>query len=323
MENLENNLNNAIKSCEGHCAPIKYLGFYQLYPFTTENISGYINEFNLKDKKLLTVGSSLDQSFNALLKGCKDQTIYDICPFIKYYFNLKKTAIEVLSYEEFCLFFNYKKFIVEYYEKSKIAKKMFENNMIFNLTIYNKLKEQLRLNDYESYLFWDELFQNFDGKIIRKSIFNADENRFDVIKDLSPYLHDEVNYNNLKMILKYLKPKFITGDIHELKLNEKYDNIFLSNIAMYEFDDLKLYKNLIDKLDKYMNINGKMLFTYLYGATNDTKYYEEWKKIYDFKYVLNLFKKYDLNFYSFIGTRGILWEDKNDQDSILIYQKKK
>ena len=63
--------------------------------------------FDLKDKSLLTVGSSGDQVINASLKNCKDITVLDINPFTKYYFNLKKAAILTLKYEEFCKFFCY------------------------------------------------------------------------------------------------------------------------------------------------------------------------------------------------------------------------
>ena len=59
-------------------------GFNKLYSFTTENIKDYISSFDLNNKSLLTVGSSADQAINAILNGCKDVTIMDINPFVKY-----------------------------------------------------------------------------------------------------------------------------------------------------------------------------------------------------------------------------------------------
>ena len=85
----------------------EYGKFFWIYPFTTENINGYIDLFDLKDKSLLTVGSSADQAIIANLKDCKDITILDINPLTKYYFNLKKAGILTLGYEEFCKFFCY------------------------------------------------------------------------------------------------------------------------------------------------------------------------------------------------------------------------
>ena len=58
------------------CGDIIFKTHY-LYPFTTENIDGYLDLFDLKDKSLLTVGSSGDQVINALVMGCEDVTLYD------------------------------------------------------------------------------------------------------------------------------------------------------------------------------------------------------------------------------------------------------
>ena len=86
----------AIKRCDGMIGvekPKTNSKFYQIYPFATENISGYIDLFNLKDKSLLTTGSSGDQIINAILKGCKNITLLDINPYAKFYFYLKMTCI--------------------------------------------------------------------------------------------------------------------------------------------------------------------------------------------------------------------------------------
>ena len=55
--------------------------FDRLYPFTTENISGYFKEKDIKNKSILTVGSSGDQAINAFAMGAKEVTIFDINPF--------------------------------------------------------------------------------------------------------------------------------------------------------------------------------------------------------------------------------------------------
>ena len=52
--------------------------FSTIYPFTTEMISGYIEYMDVSCKSVLTVGSSFDQAFNALLYGAKDVTVIDI-----------------------------------------------------------------------------------------------------------------------------------------------------------------------------------------------------------------------------------------------------
>ena len=77
-----------------------------LYKFTTENISGYINEFNLKNKNLLTVGSSSDQAINANFYGCNDVTVVDLNRNTPFFFLLKKAAMFCLDYEEFLRYFS-------------------------------------------------------------------------------------------------------------------------------------------------------------------------------------------------------------------------
>ena len=54
-----------------------------IYPFTTEMISGYFDKLDLKEKTVLTVGSSIDQGLNALLLGAKNVTVFDINPNIE------------------------------------------------------------------------------------------------------------------------------------------------------------------------------------------------------------------------------------------------
>lgn len=89
---LEQAIYNAKLQCDGiYSRTLDECGIFgRIYPFTTENIAGYINLFNLDNKSLLTVGSSGDQVINASLFNCQDQTVIDINPFTRYYFYLKK-----------------------------------------------------------------------------------------------------------------------------------------------------------------------------------------------------------------------------------------
>ena len=121
-------MSNAIDRC-------KYIkvedGMLQkIYPFTTENISGYIDKFNLKDKSLLTVGSSGDQVINAILKGCKDITLLDINPYTKFYYYLKVASILTLNLDEFMAFLRYKDY----------PEVFVDNKNVFNIETWNKVK---------------------------------------------------------------------------------------------------------------------------------------------------------------------------------------
>ena len=157
------NIDNALRRCKDMYAPDganKY-GFYKIYPFTTENINGYIDNFSLEGKSLLTVGSSCDQLLNAILKGSVDITLLDICPYVKYYYYLKVVSLLHLTRTEFLEFFRYIDFPELY----------LYNQNVFKREIFEKIKMDLRILDYESYLFWDELFQVYGSIGLRKKLF--------------------------------------------------------------------------------------------------------------------------------------------------------
>ena len=128
---------------------IKFSQFNYLYPFTTENINAYLNKFDLKDKSLFTVGSSSDQALNAILCGCNDITLYDVCPFTKVYYYLKMAAIKTLSREEYLKFFCHKYYI----------KYIFNNIHTFDKNTFSKISESLKDINEEAYYFWSELFK--------------------------------------------------------------------------------------------------------------------------------------------------------------------
>ena len=50
----------SIKGCFSSC----FNGYSKMYSMTTENISGFLNKHDLKDKKVLTVAGSGDQRYN-------------------------------------------------------------------------------------------------------------------------------------------------------------------------------------------------------------------------------------------------------------------
>lgn len=75
-------------------------GFDKVYPFTTEKISSYFPALNLADKSILTVGSSCDQVFNALVCGAGKIVVYDINPRVAEFYKIKRNYILSLPREE-------------------------------------------------------------------------------------------------------------------------------------------------------------------------------------------------------------------------------
>lgn len=304
--NYKDILKKAIVECEDkHIYKGKnYEFFNQIYPFTTENISGYIDSFNLKDRSLLTVGSSLDQTYNAVLSGCNDITIIDINPYTKYYYYLKTSCIIELTIDEFILFLKYKDY-------PKIFK---DNKEVFNIDIFNKIKSTLKNLDLSSYLFWNELFSKYQPKKVRDSLFSICEYRYSMLTQFNKYLNNNENYETIKKNIINLNPNFINADILSTKLNNKYDNIWLSNIGTY-ISNLEL-KELTDKMINHLNINGSLLIDYIYGTDR-----KDTKNISNLEQLLKLLNEYNLEILSFVGTDGILFEDNQMTDSALIYRK--
>ena len=314
MHNFDYYHNRAVQKCDGNYSNDVFEGgdkFLDIYPFTTECISGYIDFFDLNNKSLLTVGSSGDQVLNSVLKGCKDISVIDINPYTKAYYYLKVAAILNLSLKEFKDFFRYVNYPV-----------VFDSNLdVFSLDSFNRIKDDLRLLDYESYLFWDELFQSFKNTRIRYCLFSNDEGQDKEINITNLYMNTK-NYNLLKEKVRSVKPKFTNADIFKIKLDRSFDNIWLSNIgSYYSISDLK---DIVDSFDCNLNNDGQFMITYLYDTVKENNYYSKaWPEIYDLTKLFKAFCDYDVDLYSFQGVNSYKFSSKNMKDSVLVYKKNK
>lgn len=124
--------------------------FTKVYPFTTENIAGYMNDIDLKNKKIITVNGSGDHILNAILKGAKDITSFDINLESLEYTKDKINSILSLSYEEFITLFLYDLENNQLYQKYKMEFKYFnpQSKIQYNLYLtkanYEKLKKLIK-----------------------------------------------------------------------------------------------------------------------------------------------------------------------------------
>ena len=295
-------LNNAIKQCNGDMEVKK---FPYIYPFTTENINGYIDYFDLNNKSLLTVGSSGDQVISAIDKGAKDITVLDINEYTKYYYYLKIASILSLKYDEFMNFLRYIDYPLFFTR----------NEMVFNINTFERIKSTLKKIDVESFEFWNTLFSIHRGILVRESLFSSDELDNHMLKRIDKYFESKESFNSIKEKVADIRPKFIVGDILNPSLDKKYDNIWLSNIGCYL--TLDKLKKIVDNLDKNLNIDGSMLISYLYsinvlGVTTKSR-----NPIYDVDKVIELLDEYLPSLFSVEGV------SMNDKDAILTYKKKR
>lgn len=243
--------------------------FKKIYPFTTENIGGYLDKFKLKGTKLLTVGSSADQTINASLFGCRDITLLDICPYAKEHFFLKDASLQSLSKQDFERFLFYKKYHLGFFENARVLdKKTFE-----------RIMAPLQSLDEESAFFWQSLISTNSPSKIRKKLFSHDEYSPTTIRRINPYLQDEESYLKTRVALQETNVTFLEGDIMNYELSDSYDNIFLSNIPCNY--SLEQTEELIKRLIPHLNPEGSILISYLYSLTPHLDYCDGEAEIYD------------------------------------------
>ncbi len=242
----------------------KFIGFNTdtfIYRFTNESIELYKN-YLMNRKKVLSVTASGDQILNSILFGSKEIDSFDVSRFPKYYFELKKAAIETLTRDEFIDFFVGKHlsslvgFISCY--KGLENDKLKEYYSGFNSNMDKDYKE-----------FWDEIFDIYDiNQVFYSSLFFSDDCHFQA---LNPYLYDK-NYEKLQKNIKNAKVKHYIGDIRQISgmLNKEYDLVNLSNIINYIDSDE--YKDILNNLSlsddgialSYIPVLEKYIKNYFY-----------------------------------------------------------
>lgn len=292
--------------------------FVSIYPFTTENIKGYLDLMDVKGKDVLTVGASGDQTLNLLVRDVNSVDYFDMNPFTKMYFDLKCAAIKILSVEEYLQFFCYDAF------PSTFKK----NNNAFSINTYHKISPHLEASTRR---FWDSLYLEQNGVDIRKSmLFSTDEEPFKVLPKVNDYLSED-SFEKLRTImLTKDEPRFIETNITKLssKLTKKYDYILLSNIAqyldyIYDKDELNRFRRLILNLSFDLNTNGKLMLSYLYDTKENTPWKERYATIYNFKKVKEVFREENLDLLNFDAITDLKWQYQADvKDAALIYTKK-
>lgn len=268
--------------------------FNSIYPFTSENIAGYMKDLDLTSKKVITVTGSTDHILNAILQGATEITTFDINTLTKPYMDLKISALKNLSYEDF------------------IKLLLFESNMNLDYSIISSLD----MSD-KSKMFWLEQLSKYNNSGIElrnSSLFNT--KYFNPNSKLWQNLYLEKNkYNLLKQQLKDTNITFINTSIKDLKVDEHFDYMFLSNISdylslMYDSDTLKQYRDLLIEFQKKIDI---IYFAYLYDIGN----YKPRTEIDDLNKVKEIFSNFQqVNFTS--ALEGSLQEK---QDGVLILKR--
>lgn len=232
----------------------KDVNYMPVYLFTTENISGFLQKIDVRNKNILTISSSGDHIFNMLVNGASKIDSFDINYFTKYYYYFKESAIKVFSYNEFLNFFFPTKF----------------RNRVFDDRQFFKVLEGI--SNVEALKFWKELYLKYGGKgLYYSNLFIANTNNKNTYMECNDYLRNEDNYKKLQSILRDYDYNYtclnLFDDISDI--NNKYDFIYLSNVLGWlnctSLDDYALkVKDIVSNLEGYLKEDGMIGVCYLY-----------------------------------------------------------
>lgn len=213
-----------------------------IYKETNEELNKIDDLLLNKDKVLSVIGSG-DQILNTLLTNPTRVDAFDISSFPKYFLKLKIAAIKSLTREEYIKFFfaTTETTLDEYYDD----------------LFFDKISKEL---DEETREFWDYLFQYNDWYDIYESTLFSSESVIEKFAvERNKYLEED-EYYKLKEILKTADINFIESNLLDLKVEDTYDLIYLSNII--EYVKKSAY---FDKIDELSEKSKGIIVTYIFG----------------------------------------------------------
>ena len=290
-----------------------YWQFYRMWPFTTINMSEYLQPFNLENKSCATIQGSSDHIFELFLKKPKQILGIDTNPLTEYYYYLKLAAFGALaSPEEFLKFFRWNDY-------PKFCK---NNYSVFDKDVFQEISKYLMGDNKE---FWADLFRKYEPIKIRTKLFSKDEENNNALYQALNYLSPE-NYEYIRNNIDKINYSFLCTDVRILadQLAENQDFITLSNLIIYAhnmFPDNPAhgFKWLVERLAQKLNNNGQIVVGYLYDIENEHDYREIYKSsIRDDVFIEPEFS------YHYVRRMHDLHcnQESNEHDACLIYTKR-
>ena len=222
--------------------------FGNVYPFTTEDISQYFPVLEMEDKSVLTVGSSGDQAFNALLCGANKITIIDISPMTEGFVKLKRDLI--LNNSRRSLYYR----VLEN-EEYRLSKDYFSLNDLQKMNMY-------MVNDYEYERLRDRL-DSTEIEFIEGDIFKMDDaledRKFDriIFSNVLQYLEFFVKSHGYSDDQEFLQDKFKEWVKH-LKDDGILELLYLYSVIGQKKELIRLAKALQEEIiyiSRFKNIN--------------------------------------------------------------------
>lgn len=237
-----------------------------VYLFTTENISGYIEELDLNGKSLLTLGSSLDQAYNALLMGASKIDVFDINVNVEKFHKVKSNLILTYPRQDLYKQVFTSGFANNGYNDSKSA--FIDNIYLHNDENYELLRSKL-LEDRISFINGNifDIGDSLDDKMYDRMIlsnviqylelYSINKNKYKVLKNMFNTLNAHLSDDGIIQLLYYFNTKLING-------YDSYDDFFngynLNRILNILSEDDRNQLNLIEFDNDYAGKDAVVLY---------------------------------------------------------------
>lgn len=203
----------------------------KVFKETNENVKGILNQFDIKNKSVLTVLASGDQALNILNRKASIVELFDINKLTIYYYYIRI-------------------WLIKYFDKFYLDIKLSE--------ILNVVRPENE-DEANALLFWQMYYKEF-GDNLGYFFYKERPPLAGKIKDLSylkERLKDSIKFYNIDL-----------GG--EINLNKKYDIIYASNVSKWigrsGISNLDIY---IDNLSKLLNDNGIVICSNVTTITNE------------------------------------------------------
>ena len=238
----------------------------EVYLFTTENISGYIADMDLKDKSLLTLGSSLDQAYNALLLGVDKVDVFDINVNVEKFHEVKSKLI--LTHPRKDLYSQVFKsgFSNNGYNDSESA--FIDNLYLHNDENYELLRSKL-LEDRISFIngnifdIGNSLGKKIYDRIMLSNViqylemYSINKNKYKVLKNMFSILKDHLSDEGIIQLLYYFNTKLING---QNSYDDYFDGYNLDRILNILSEDDRDNFSLIEFANDYAGKDAVVLY---------------------------------------------------------------
>ena len=250
-----------------------------VYFETNEYVGEILDNFDVENKKVLTVLASGDQAFHFYNKGAKKVDVFDKNPLTIYYYYLRRWVILYLkrSYPDF----NFNSIFLRNILKNVIPSDDREKMAIEYWTKFADLLDTLDIQS--KYYFYDRVLLKKDDE-------------FDCEKLSSILENDEFNFYNIDLAKK-------------IKIPEKYDIIYTSNVSHY-VKNTGTFNSYGLNLKHHLNKNGVIISSSIsgFGAAEEER--EILEKNFNHHILPEVYQPHLLDSYSpgYYYTKKRFWE---------------